>query len=326
MKAEHLGQPCRNFNILAVVRIRDPKDGREKVVLSNFASGAIGNVILVDPATGTGESIPLPGDEGAWALLSLDDETLLVGTCAHFGYLHRLDLRTRRWSEPLHDEAERYIWNLALASDGMVYGGTWPGGRLLRYDPRRHALDNLGPVSPNPGNQYTRTVYAAAPGRLVITCGYVDPHLAVWDLAEGRAARFGRPGAAVREVNERFICTETDGALEFHDARTLERLEREPGRGRAPEVKLPFAGMSHHVALGDGRIFATHGQEYCLFDPSGTVDPRAIELRPIPAERPATRIHTIVSDDLGRIWGSSGFGQPIFRFDPVRWTGGTHRA
>ncbi len=39
-------------------------------------------------------------------------------------------------------------------------------------------------------------------------------------------------------------------------------------------------------------------------------------LRPIPAERPATRILTIVSDERGRIWGSSGFGQTIFRYDP----------
>ncbi|MCB0114084.1 MAG: hypothetical protein KDD84_08330, partial [Caldilineaceae bacterium] len=72
MQPELIGQPCRNFNILGSTRLDDPLDGREKVVLSNFAAGATGNLIFVDPETGDGEAIPLPVDEGAWAVLVLD--------------------------------------------------------------------------------------------------------------------------------------------------------------------------------------------------------------------------------------------------------------
>ena len=321
MTFELAGRPCRNFNILAVTVINDPLDDREKVVLSNFASGSTGAVILLDPADGTAEAIELPGDEGGWALLSLDERTLLVGTCAQHGFLHRLDLVTRRWMEPLSDPAETYIWNLARGSDGFVYGGTWPGGMLLRYDPKEHRLDSLGKVSDNRANQYTRMVWGDAPGRLVITCGWAEPHLAVWDLASGRAQRFGRPGAQVKEVNERFICTELAGELEFHDARTLELLAGDAAaaleRELTPAPQPAVGGTRDAVRLSDGRVFAVRGQEYFVCDPAvGRASAPPIDLRPIPTERPPTSIMTIAADAEGRIWGSSAFGQTIFRYDP----------
>jgi hypothetical protein len=141
---ELLGRPCRNFNILASTVIIDPLDGREKLVLSNFAAGQTGNLIFVDTATGEGESIPLPGDAGAWGLVNWNNEKLVVGTCPQYAYLHCLDLSSRTWAEPLSDPGEKYFWKMTLGSDGNVYGGTWPGCSLLRYDPVTHTLENMG--------------------------------------------------------------------------------------------------------------------------------------------------------------------------------------
>lgn len=62
----------------------------------------------------------LPGDSGAWALLNLNNEKLLVGTCPDFGYLLCLELKTRTWAAPLKDPNETYIWKLAMGSDGNV--------------------------------------------------------------------------------------------------------------------------------------------------------------------------------------------------------------
>ncbi len=320
MSYTRVGQPCRNFNILGLVTVIDPRDGREKVILSNFASGATGNLVLIDPdaaaeAASAGESIPLPGDEGAWALLTLKDGRLLVGTCPRFGYLHSLDLRSRAWAEPLRDPHELYIWNLAPASDGMVYGGTWPGCALLRYDPAAHRLDNLGRVSDNPDNAYSRTVYAL-PGRLLIACGYADPHLTVWELGTGERRRFGRPGATVREVNARFVCTETDGALDFYDAHTLEPLAADLTDALTPQRRSVLPSANWSISLQDGRLFVVRGQEYALEPAPGQLQHRPA-LKPIPTERPATRIHTLISDAQGRLWGSSAFGQTIFRYDPA---------
>jgi Gluconolactonase len=125
---KYLNDPCRNFCILASMALVDPVDGYEKFVLSSFVDGGTGILVFIDRITGEGEVVALPGDEGAWALLNVNNEKLLVGTCGLYGYRHKLDLKTRTWAEPLRDESETYIWNLVMGSDGRVYGGTWPGG------------------------------------------------------------------------------------------------------------------------------------------------------------------------------------------------------
>lgn len=323
MTYQLLTQPCRNFNVLGIERILDPKDHREKVALSNFASGATGNLILLDPSTGAGESILLPGDSGAWALLNVNDERLLVGTCPEFGYLHALDLARRgpqrEWLPSLRDERETYIWNLALGSDVMVYGGTYPGCVLLRYDPARHALDNLGRVSSNTGDLYSRTVYGGLPGHLLIACGYAQPRLWLWEIASGTAGTarpFGKPGATVKEVNARFICTETQGQFDYYDATTFEPLGTDLSAQLAPPPPAPrYSGTGVSVQLGDGRLLRVRGQEYYVEDPGSPGTPA--NLVPTPTPRPPTRIHSLVSDPWGRLWGSASFGQTIFRYDPV---------
>lgn len=311
MTYERIGQPCRNFNILGSTIIVDPADGREKVVLSNFAAGATGNLILLDPESGEGEPIPLPGDEGAWAVLNLDDETLLVGTCPRYGYLHSLDLATRTWAAPLRDEGETYIWNLCRGSDGLVYGGTYPGCVLLRYDPARQRLENLGRMSENPDNLYSRYVYAL-PGHILVACGMAEMHLTLWDIERGQRRRFGRPGAQVRAVTDTFICTETDGQLNFYDTVTFEPMAARTDQ-LPVEPTLPYSGVRHVLTLQDGRLFAVRGQEYFVTDGTEAQPP----LRPIPTPRPPTRIHTITAAPDGKIWGSSGFGQTIFSYDPA---------
>ena len=143
MKIEKIVKPCRNFCFLGSELITDPRDGKEKFVLSTFA-GEGGSLVFIDTETGEGESISLPADSGAWALYNYNNERLLVGTCASYGYLHCLELKTRTWLKSLRCEGETYIWNLTMGSDGNIYGGTYPGCVLLRYDPRRHELVNLG--------------------------------------------------------------------------------------------------------------------------------------------------------------------------------------
>ena len=315
MTYQLLDQPCRNFNILGIERITDPKDHREKVVLSNFAAGATGNLILLDPSTGEGESLALPGDSGAWALLNLHDRRLLVGTCPDFGYLHALDLARREWLPALRDEHETYIWNLVLGADGMVYGGTYPGCVLLRYDPARHVLENLGRVSSNAGDLYSRMVYGGLPGHLLIACGYSQPGLWLWEIASGVARPFGKPGATVKEINPRFICTELNGQLDFYDAATFEPLQVDLSIQLAPPQPAPrLAGSGASIQLSGERRLRVRGQEYYV---EAVQEPGSLpHLNSIPTPRPPTRIHSLVSDPQGCIWGSSSFGQTIFRYDP----------
>lgn len=316
MRPEAVERPCRNFCILGVTSITDPKDGREKLVLSNFAAGSVGNLIFIDTETGEGESIGLPGDSGAWALLPLENGKLLVGTCPGYAYLHSLDLRTRTWAEPLRDENEKYIWNLTLGSDGKVYGGTYPGCVLLRYDPDTHTLDNLGPVSDNPKDMYSRYV-GSVPGHIVISGGLDTPFVTAYEIAAGKLRKFTSPGgfASLLEVNEDFVCIALDGAHTFYDSKTFRPIDDDASfRERLARTEL---ALNDRVSVGvrrlaGGKLAGVRGQDYVL-----VADGERPELRKIPTVAPATHIHTVVSDGRGQIWGACGFGQTIFRYDPA---------
>ncbi|MES7204608.1 hypothetical protein U6Q21_12610, partial [Cutibacterium acnes] len=140
------------------------------------------------------------------------------------------------------------------------------------------------------------------------------PFLKAWSIEDQTFRDFGKPGAVVKEISERWICTELDGDLEFYDPETFEPL---PGDALRKELtvmeviaedgkRLPVKKLS------DGRLAGVRGQEYFIVDRVSDV-PQYIR---IPTDPPATQIHTLTTDEQGNVWGSSAFGQTIFRYNP----------
>lgn len=327
---ELLAHPCRNFNILGATTLRDPKSSKrestgqdigETVVLSNFAAGATGNLIFIDPESGTSEAIELPADDGAWALHNLDDRVLLVGTCPTGGYLHALELVERRWRTPLRDSHETYIWNLCRGDDGYIYGGTYPGCVLLRYDPRTHRLENVGRASSNADNLYSRYVYAEIPGHILIACGMAEMHLSLYNLESGKFSRFGPDKAQVKHITPDHLWVETPDARYCYTTASIAQgdpvevsLDQMPVPQPLPQ---PYAGIRHDLEMvASGKRFAVRGQEYFVAPIQTEPYQQPPPLIDIPTPRPPTRIHTLISDAQGTLWGSSGFGQTIFSYNP----------
>lgn len=311
-----VGEPCRNFNVLNYTAIMDPKDGREKIVLSNYAAGSVGNLVFIDSLTGEGERIPLPGDGGAWGLLNLGNDKLLVGTCPNYAYLLCLDLRTRTWAEPLVSPGETYIWNLVLGSDGMVYGCTYPGCALLRYDPKEHSLKKVGRVSDNPKNMYAKFLHSEAKGFIIVSGGFDEKFLKAWSMESECFIEFGQQDTLIKQITDEFICTQAEnGILAFYSPRTLQPIYDESLIAKvasAPEIELDGGKRIRAIPLQNGRMVGVKGQEYCIADQRYSIP----ELKRIPTEAPETRIHTLTSDSNGVIWGSCEFGQTIFRYNP----------
>ncbi len=308
MEYKHLGRPCRNFCIFAALFVNDPLDSRLKLVMTSFVAYGTGTVIFVDVLTGEGESIELPGDEGAWALLDSGDGRLLIGTCGGFGYLHCLDLQSRKWSVPLRDEKETYIWNLAMGPDGMVYGGTYPGCRVLRYDPAAHTLVNLGCASDDGNNLYSRRVFAGIPGKILINCGYSRSHIAELDISSGTFRPVFEKGWQIEEITREYIRINTGKEFVYYDPLNYTELEkREFGNDtRNKPIKAKML-----ASAGEGSIAGVRGQEY-FYSKSSQAEP---VFKRIPTQPPATGILTLAMDSGGGLWGSSALGQTIFRYD-----------
>ncbi len=299
MQLELLGEPCRNFCFLGSIAVRDKKDGgKEKIVFSSFAAGETGVILIIDPETGEGESIALPSDSGAWALALQDEDTLLIGTCAQYGALHVFDIPSRTFTASFRTDSETYIWNLVKASDGRVYGGTYSGCVLVRYDHAKKELKKLGRLSDDPGNLYSRTVYPddRGDGNIMIQCGYSSPCCVIYDIhAEKITASL--PG--------------TLGGITRDAVKVGDKVYSRTGFTETAASDVEFTVPASAAALSDGTLFAPSGQEYVL-EKDGRKEFHDFKVLP-----PPTGILAFTAGEDGALRGGSGFGQTIFRFDPV---------
>ncbi len=299
MELQLLGEPCRNFCFLGSLAVRDNGDGgKEKIVFSSFAAGETGVLLLIDPENGEGESIILPADSGAWALVLQDENTLLVGTCAEYGYLHVFDIPSRTFSASYRTDSETYIWNLVKASDGRVYGGTYNGCVLVRYDHAKKELTNLGRLSDDPGNLYSRNVYPddRGDGNIMIQCGYASPCCVIYNIyAEKIVASL--PGSLSGITHDEVKVENTVySRIDFTETSVGDEAFISP---------VPV------LTLSDGTPFSPSGQEYYL-EKDGLKEYHDFKVLP-----PPTGILAFAAGEDGALWGGSGFGQTIFRFDPV---------
>ncbi|HNX15514.1 MAG TPA: hypothetical protein PK854_11530 [Oscillospiraceae bacterium] len=311
MEFQKIAEPCKNFCFMSMIAFKDPLDGRKKLVMNSLAAGRTGILIIADPENAeAGELLEMPGDEGAWALFNLNDEKILVGTCAQKGYLHCLDLKTRSWAKSLSVPGELYIWNLAAGSDGMVYGGTWPGCRLLRYDPEAHTLADLSRASENEQNLYSRMVYGDPYGRIYVSIGYDHKEIRVWDIKSESWSTLDSD-AYIREVYPDFIAVDKHGKREYYDLKTNKKIEKDlSGKEFQPDSRLNDS-CRICVREEDGTVYGTRGQQYFVLRP-GAEKPEYMKLR---VETPSTAILELTRHDH-KLWGASALGQTIFSYDP----------
>jgi hypothetical protein len=332
---EYISDPCRNFNVLGTALLVDPKDGRLKYVLSDL------DIIFIDVCSGESETIKKPERNWAWGIYNYNNEKLIIGTVSHpITFIYSLDLKTRQWADILGVQNEQYIWNFSMASDGMLYAGTYPGCSLLRYDPEENSFIDLGGMSEDKGNLYSRFVTGAVPGYVLVECGSNDWHITAWDIKNEEIVRFADHGSFIREISNDFICLEENGKHFFYDTADLKPISGkffekllspvnilwERGRQSNGLYSEPLIsswlisniyrsqnkiGMFYLKELPDGREIGIRGQEYFI-KKKNELQPTLIAIPSVP---PATEIMTIISDKNNNIWGSCNFGQTIFKYD-----------
>ncbi|MBR6747650.1 MAG: hypothetical protein IKM07_01825 [Clostridia bacterium] len=336
MKYESLGYPCRNFCFFEIDRIPcDPLDGREKVALSTCVHGGTARIIILDPEKDAGEcyDVPQAGEMAAWGLLYLPDYgKLLAGTCARGGYLCSLDLATRKWDPSVNIPGETYFWNLTRGGDGLVYGTSYPGCIMFRYDPATGILDSAGRVGDDPENLYTRPAMTLPNGNVIIGCGCHTYHMYCYDVKDHTFTPFGQDGELAVEIDQGLIVSAVQygDIIRFYDAETLLQVDGDVSRSapslegtRDPRVIAKIRelieppperryGQPRYLrTLADGTIFGISGQEYFL------VRDGEIEFRRIPVEAPPTGIFQLAADENDVIWFSTGLGQTIGRYNPA---------
>lgn len=148
-----LGTPLQDVLLIGGTVAPGP-DGT--AALWSVSSGSPAHLNAVDPASG--EAVArhdLPGASGSWAVDHGPSGEVYVGTYGSSGLY--------RWTATDGVEAlgnpiagETFVWDVAVADDGHVYGGTSPGGRLFGFDPATAEFRDFGRLSAT--HSYVRSV------------------------------------------------------------------------------------------------------------------------------------------------------------------------
>ncbi|MEV6968662.1 hypothetical protein AB0M47_26455 [Hamadaea sp. NPDC051192] len=96
----------------------------------------------------------LPTGGGAWATAAVGTD-LYVGTYTP-GDLYRIDTTSTTVTKVASVAPDSFIWALAASPDGKLYGGTYPSGRVVEYDPATGKLRDYGAAVA--GEQYVRSI------------------------------------------------------------------------------------------------------------------------------------------------------------------------
>lgn len=158
---ESLGVPLQDVLLLGGVVAPSPDGTRDALWVAS--GGKPSHLSALDPLTGELlAAYPLrhTGDdgygEGGYAVTAAPDGTVYVGTY-YDAQLYRLRQGPDAHLEDLGQFAgERYIWRIVSDEQGRIYGGTYPGGKLLQFDPATDTYRDYGQLLP--GLQYVRSV------------------------------------------------------------------------------------------------------------------------------------------------------------------------
>jgi outer membrane protein assembly factor BamB len=115
------------------------------------------------------------------------------------GMLYRINVQTYAVEELVNVAPDTIIWTIAASPDGKLFMGTYPGARVLSYDPVSGTTTNFGRVFPN--EQYVRAI-AASETTIYAGIG-ARAHLVAIDRATGEKRDILPPEA----LNATFVGT-----------------------------------------------------------------------------------------------------------------------
>jgi len=339
-KVELLGQPCRAKNVLAARYVVAP-NGKEWFVLTNMNETAGMELIFIDFRRHTGQPIRAPAGAGSWALLQIPGNRLVVGTF-YDGKFMVFDLERMTFVKTVDFPGESYIWNLAIGSDGRVYGGTYPGAKLGALDVNTYSVEDCG--APAPPNLYLRHVSALPDGRILCNFGMEKPINLIYDprtkkFAEAPPVLQGisrgvswngyflagsqvLDGKSLQPVPPPFplppgggdwavdVNLTTDSVLYLRQGNAVYRYTKGEKQLRLL-ASVDLRGGGIYAVTGKGELLGVRGQDYFVIRPGDT----QVVLKPIPVESAPRPTLFLRLDEKGRLWGGPHFGQTLFWMD-----------
>jgi hypothetical protein len=155
MKARALGSPIHTVSYVAAAYHSGDADRNPRIYA--VSCGKIATLHIIDVFTGDClQTFELNGGSThCWGIDLLPDGTVYMGSTQ--GYFYRLKPGSSELeNQGLALESESFIWRVKADVDGVVYGGTFPNGKLFAYDPNSNSFRDYGQIVE--GEKYLRSI------------------------------------------------------------------------------------------------------------------------------------------------------------------------
>lgn len=152
----HLGAPIHGVSVYAAAYGKE--NGEERIYAVSTGNPCV--LHIVDPVKGICiRRLEVEGSNHSWGTVVSTDGRVYIGGD---GYLYQY---TPGEEEIVNlgvaIEGETYFWRLAAGTNGQVFGGTYPGGKVFSYDPETDQFKSFGHIVD--GQKYVRSLAFSSP-------------------------------------------------------------------------------------------------------------------------------------------------------------------
>lgn len=183
MRALRIGEPLSGLAVWASAYGK--RLGQDRIYA--VSSGSPCMLFVLDPAgTQPVQQFALEGSDHCWGVVAAASGVYIGGSGILYRFTHEQGIENLGEMIP----GEFYTWRLAADTEGNIYGGCYPGGRVFQYNPSTGQFRDYGIMVE--GEQYARCMQAWK-GKLYVGAGTQCPHIVELDTATGERTEISLP-------------------------------------------------------------------------------------------------------------------------------------
>ncbi len=326
---EEIGIPVMKAGLMGTIVGPGPAPGSERIYINFRQEGGKLFLVAIDPDTGASEQFQSPVGTGAWGFMVGPDERIYLGTHegpdpGDSGQILVFDPKAPEKAIQVVGrpaESESYLWMFTTGPDKKIYGCTFPGAKVVSYDPATGALADHGVVDAT--QQYSREILTGPDGKLYVAIGYGRANIVRFDPATGTHESI-LPEEYRAHEKQTFagMYKGVDGKIYINAITMTPDAAGVPQQGSAVLVveedgvhvaQTPAAAVNQQT-LKDGRRVAnvTIDRTYELIASDGTVEKRTFDYK-----GSGSGVFMVENGPLGRIYGGTWMPNELFHYDPA---------
>ena len=207
---QKLGQPLQNTFILHCVKSKE--DGKDALCFS--VTGSPGTFVVYD----VNRKKPFRSirhnskyhTAACWTQTVDKDGNVYFGTFGSPAQLFRYDCGTKELQNVSSVLDEEAVYHLTCGEDGSVYGGTYPGGKVFRYQEKNHSVTDYGCLT---GEEMYCISSAYYKGKIYGGTRSENPKLVCLNLENGERRELGFPPFLQVNLNAVYYMTRIENYL-----------------------------------------------------------------------------------------------------------------